>query len=382
MPLGTLYERRFHHHECGAVVHMTDFGHPIKKTVKVKELIMRAPRVLSYFPAASLIALAAGGPALAHHGTSAFDTTQKIELEGTITRYEWANPHVFIWLETRDGQGNAVTWQVEGGPPALLRRAGTTRDLIAVGQHVKVFGNPGREPDRHHALMNSLQTDANEKLTFGQAEATSGIISKREDVPVAAKSLQGTWGSLIDMSVFAKLSVRQLKLTDKGRQAVAAYVEDKTDYGKCLDGIAPGSMLAPDINQIVLGDATIAIGREWDGVIRTVHMGQQSHEGAEPSLQGHSIGHWEADTLVVDTERFTPHPTGISLRVPSGPEKHLVERLKLDADKTHLLYSFVLEDPEYLAEPIVSGDVAWTYRPDLEFAPTACDPEIARLTAQ
>lgn len=343
---------------------------------------MRTRRVLTCVPVTLLLALATIGTASAHHGTAKFDTTQKIELEGTITRYEWVNPHVFIWLETHDEQGTAVTWQVEGGPPALLRRAGVTGDLISVGQHVKVIGHPSRASDRHEALMNALLTETNERLAFGQADATSAIISKHEDVPVAAKSLRGTWASLLDMGVFSKLSVRQLKLTDKGRQAVDAYRENKADYGKCLDGTIPGWMLAPDIKQVVLGDATIMIGREWDGVIRAVHMDQRSHDGAEPSLQGHSIGRWEGDTLVIDTARFTPDPAGISARVPSGPEKHLVEKLKLDADKTHLLYSFVLEDPEYLAEPVVTGDVAWTYRPDLEFAPVACDPDIARLTAE
>src|SRR5687767_9581313 len=129
---------------------------------------MRATRASSFVPAASLLALASGGSALAHHSTSAFDTTSTIELEGTITRYEWANPHVFIWLEARDAQGNALIWQVEGGPPALLRRAGVTRDLITVGQRVKIFGHPGRIPDRHLTLMNSLQTDTDEKLAFGQ----------------------------------------------------------------------------------------------------------------------------------------------------------------------------------------------------------------------
>jgi hypothetical protein len=343
---------------------------------------MRATRASSFAPVGSLIALAAGGTALAHHSNSAFDTTSTIELEGTITRYEWANPHVFIWLETSDAQGNAVIWQVEGGPPALLRRAGVTQDLIAVGQHVKIFGHLGRASDRHMALMNSLQADTDEKLAFGQADAVSRILARPEEVPIAATSLHGIWGSLVDPAVFAKFFVGQLKLTDEGRQALAPVGANRANYGRCLDGIAPGAMLAPEIKQILLRDETITIGREWDGVIRTVHMDQSSHDGAEPSPQGHSIGRWEGDTLVIDTAHFTPHPSGISARLPSSPRKHLVERLKLHADKTHLQYSFELEDPEYLAEPIVGGDVAWTHRPDLEFAPAACDPDIARLTAE
>lgn len=341
-------------------------------------------RVLSFSRRISMIviALTAGGTALAHHSTSAFDTSREVELEGRITRYEWANPHVFLWLETLDEQGTPVTWRVEGGPPALLRRAGIDRDVISVGQYVKVFGHPSRASDRYAALMNSLQTDADQSLPFGQVEATSSIMSKREEAPVAAASVEGTWGPLIDMGMFASLSLARLKLADAGLLAVQAYVRNSSDDGRCLDGIAPGAMIAPDIKRIVLSDSIVTIGREWDGVIRTVHMGVQTHEAAEPSLHGHSIGRWEEETLVVDTARFTPHPTGISLRVPSGPLKRMVERFRLDASKTHLLYSFVLEDPDFLAEPVVSGEMVWTHRPDLDFAPTECDPEIARLTVE
>lgn len=332
----------------------------------------------------SLLLIAAAGAAprvaQAHHTTANFDTTRNIELEGIITRYKWANPHIFIWLEARDEQGNAVTWRVEGGPPALLRRAGITQDLISVGQHVKVSGSPARAADRREVLMNALQTDAKEQLAFGQAEATRRIFAKADEKPVAAGSLQGTWAAPIDMAAINKLAVRQLKLTDKGQQAAAAFVENTENYAKCLEATPPGSMLAPDIKQVELGKTTTTIGLDWDGVIRTVHMDQKSHAGVEPSPHGHSIGHWEGDTLVVDTGRFTPDPAGISRRVPSGSAKHLVERFKLDASGTQLLYSFVLDDPEYLAEPVVSGEVTWTYRPDLTFAPAACDPEVARMT--
>jgi hypothetical protein len=332
----------------------------------------------------SLLLIVAAGAAprmaLAHHTTANFDTMHKIELEGVITRYQWSNPHVFIWLEARDEQGNAVTWRVEAGPPALLRRAGITQDLISVGQHVKVSGSPARAKGRRDVLLSALQNDAKEQLAFGQAEATRRIFARTDEVPVAAGSLQGIWAAPIDMVAINKLAVRQLKLTDKGQRAAAAFVENTENYGKCLETKPPSSMLAPDIKQIELGKTTIRIGLDWDGVIRTVHMDQKSHEGVRPSSQGHSIGHWEGDTLVVDTSRFTPDSAGISRLVPSSSEKHLVERFKLDASGTNLLYSFILDDPEYLVEPVVSGEVGWTHRPDLKFAPVVCDPVLARMT--
>lgn len=305
---------------------------------------MSATRTYALRSTAASIALAVGATALAHHSTAAFDTASTIELEGAITRYEWANPHVLLWLETRDAEGNAVAWQVEGGPPALLRRGGVTRELIAVGQQVRIAGHPGRTRDRHVALMNSFATGSDEKLAFGQAEAASRIVSGEARAPVPATSLQGVWGSPIDVAAFARFSAGRLELTDKGRQAPAPSSAIGTDNGTCVDGVAPTAMLAPEIKQILIGDDTITIGREWDGVIRTAHMDRSSHEGVEPSVQGHSIGRWEGDTLVIDTARFTPQPSGISARLPSSARKHLV-RLRLDADGTHLLYSFVLEDP-------------------------------------
>lgn len=68
---------------------------------------------------------------------------------------------------------------------------------------------------------------------------------------------------------------------------------------------------------------------------------------------GHSIGHWEGDTLVVDTANFDDHRSPYRIGVPSGGQKHVVERFRLTEDGTHIDLEFVLDDPEYLAEPMV-----------------------------
>ena len=63
--------------------------------------------------------------------------------------------------------------------------------------------------------------------------------------------------------------------------------------------------------------------------------------------------------------------------MPSGTQKHLVERFGLSADRTTLTYSFTLEDPEYLAAAF-EGSAVWDHRPDLQYTAEPCDLENAR----
>jgi len=114
-----------------------------------------------------------------------------------------------------------------------------------------------------------------------------------------------------------------------------------------------------------------------DGAERTVHLDVASHDGAEPSLQGHSIGHWDGRALVVDTARFIEHRNGTAWSLPSSSRKHLTERFELATDGESLTYSFVLEDPEYLTRPL-AADAKWVYRPDLAYHAEPCDPANAR----
>ena len=106
-------------------------------------------------------------------------------------------------------------------------------------------------------------------------------------------------------------------------------------------------------------------------------MNVDSHDGAERTHQGHSIGWWENDTLVGVTTHFSGHRSGNARGVPSGSQKHLIERFELTPERTGLSYSFFLEDSEHLTAP-VSGEVRSAYRPDIAFNPVACDPENAR----
>jgi len=105
--------------------------------------------------------------------------------------------------------------------------------------------------------------------------------------------------------------------------------------------------------------------------------GAHAGEG-ERTLQGHPIGWWEGETLVVDTVGFADHwsPYGSGTGNPSGAEKHVVERYALSDDGSRIVIEFRLDDPEYLAEPF-TGTLSWYYAPHFDMLGFACDPEVS-----
>ena len=89
--------------------------------------------------------LTAAVPALAHHSLFAvFDEGQTVTLKGMVSKVEWVNPHVYLYLEVPDSAGKVTTWSVETFPPSTLRRAGLTREKLGLGQNITLLGYKAR----------------------------------------------------------------------------------------------------------------------------------------------------------------------------------------------------------------------------------------------
>src|SRR4051812_23289822 len=103
-----------------------------------------ARRALAWATAAALL-LGAAGPAGAHHSFAMFDNDHQAKLEGTVTHFQWTNPHVYIELETLAADGAAKKWTIECANPGILNRVGWKFNMIKVGDKLKTVVAPLRD---------------------------------------------------------------------------------------------------------------------------------------------------------------------------------------------------------------------------------------------
>jgi hypothetical protein len=90
--------------------------------------------------------LAAAVPMLAHHSFSAeFDSSKPITLKGNVTKIDWLNPHIWIYLDVKDDAGKVAHWQCEGGPPNTLTRNGWTKNDLKSGDAVTISGTLAKD---------------------------------------------------------------------------------------------------------------------------------------------------------------------------------------------------------------------------------------------
>jgi len=308
----------------------------------------------------------------AHHSRAAFDTTVEVTIVGVVRSVTWANPHVYFTLEIAGPDGQPMMQQVEVGPLSSLGPLGLNRQAIVSGERITVRANPHRRGAGHSVVGLDLTTSDGTIYPLH-------VFGRAPPPPPAQKagSLAGRWVPLTAGWLSLVQGARTWPLTEVGRQGVADTASQQVSQAECSPWPAPLLMGLPVLRTIDVRPDVVTLSFDWMNGERTVHMNQSEHpEDLEPSRQGHSIGGWEGETLVIDTVGFTPHREGVGFGIPSGERKHLTERLTLSEDGTRVTYEFTVEDPLSLTQP-VTRSVQWNYRPDLEPSAQQCDPEIA-----
>lgn len=99
------------------------------------------------FPAAVvLLLLSLTGSAYAHHGfVSWFDMSRAVTVKGTVTSFDWTNPHSYIYFDVKDEKGAVQKWSAELGAVAMLARAGWKKDTVKPGDEITLIGNPAKD---------------------------------------------------------------------------------------------------------------------------------------------------------------------------------------------------------------------------------------------
>ena len=320
--------------------------------------------------------LCVAGAADAHHSRALYDMTTEVVIEGTVAELEWRNPHISMTVATTGADGAPLRQEIEVMSVSEARALGLRQEAIAPGTHVVVRAHPGRSGPGARAVGLDVRTSTGTLLPLN----TDANLSAAPAVTAQAEGLAGRWAPSVGDFYAAFNAMMNWPFTDAARASLEpAFREPSALLGICVD--YPPLLLSvfPDLREIEIGDTTIVMRFEAQGqnVVRVVHLDQTEHPaGVAPSLLGHSIGRWEGQTLIIDSVAFSPHPVGVMLGVPSGPDKHLIERLTLTEDRRHLKYDVTIEDPAGLTAPGTTS-VQWDYRPDLAPSGVACDPEAA-----
>ena len=310
-------------------------------------------------------------PVLAHHSEAGFDTDRVVAFVGTVIEYSWRNPHVYIDVEDPNSLNGEMIWEIETGATPIMRRSGWAPNSLTAGDVISIRAHPERGTDRNYALFVSLEKENGDILS-----QTSGD----PQVIAVATTLEGTWKGFGPSLEPFRRAFNQIPLTEIGLDAKEAYnFYEDAPAAMCVAPSSPHIISTGlYVTEIELMEDRVVFHNEFFDAERIVYMDGRGHATEqERSTQGHSIGWWEDDVLVVDTTHFSDHRIGNGTGVPSGPQKHLIERYQLSEDRTRLVIEVTLTDPEYLSEPF-AGTLEWRYTPEFELFRYDCDFEVSR----
>lgn len=340
----------------------------------------------------------------AHHGFGRFDRSREIEVEGTLTRLDFVNPHSYVYFDVVQDDGSILEMGCEMRAATVLRRSGWSPDLFVEGVQVEVYGRPHRDDPTSCYVETLALGDAPALERYEQlsaAPAQEGSRNRAARLSSGEPNLNGDWAQeqyllanlpeggaqLVPKSMVADIEAgrippaeapnsgwgaRPVTLTDAG----LAAQEDLRQRSPAEDpnfNCSPTSILHDwvfdgPINRITQTSDTITIeyGR---GLTRTIHMDMEAHPASiEASIAGHSIGRWDGDTLIVDTVGF--EPGAVARGVPHSNQLHVVERFTLEPESLVLHREFAAEDPLFFSTSYVGNDQVLPA--DAEFAIDEC----------
>lgn len=320
--------------------------------------------------------------ASAHHSFAPhFDAAQPVDLTGVVTRFEQRNPHAYLHLRATDADGRVQEWRCESHGVTQLSRNGLPPELLAEGAELRITGS------RHRRAQNECFFDM-VYLPDGRAISVNGPRGAQTQAVSQLAQRDSIFGVWMLEPANRPTSGPQFMmdfLTEAGKAAVATYDPFTMDPTYRCEPVAirrgwfaPGTPMA--IRQE--GD-DIIIQHEWMDIERRVHMNVAATPAyVEPAILGWSRGHWEGDTLVVETDRYRPGVLNQFVEVAGEPMRGLlhsaelrtVERIRFDAAANRVQLSIEHYDPLFFTRDFPLSEAR--YAPsDLEIKPFGCIPE-------
>ena len=119
-----------------------------------------------------MIALLLAG--LLHHSFAMFDTTKQVTLVGTVTAFEWTNPHCYFYIDVKDeASGRNDNWALELGNPNALLRNGWTPKSVKIGDEVTIEGTRAKDGSLLGNARSMILTSTGQRLFAGSSQTTN-----------------------------------------------------------------------------------------------------------------------------------------------------------------------------------------------------------------
>ncbi len=353
-----------------------------------------------------LLVLFASLPASSHHSNSAYQVDEIITLTGTVGEWRWSNPHTWLFLIVEDENGEQQEWVIEGRPPGILARAGWDPAVLRAGETVMVHASPskdgspvgiisrvtkadgtilGNAPDFAADAQNLPTVSSGATPDFSgvyyplRRGAPGGAVPSPTEQPDGPPPPPTRTGPTADGSEGRrpsdpKLTPEYLAQWEIIAESLTGGSYEFDNIANCLPPGMPAMMNMGYGMEVMQNEETITFLGEHQDALRRVYLdGRQPTERIlnDPTYAGYSTGHWEGDTLVVETVALTTN-SYITGKTPHSDKMTVHERIRFTEPGT-LEDRITVYDPEALTEP---WEVVFTYRratyPNDELREFAC----------
>jgi hypothetical protein len=239
--------------------------------------------------------------------------------------------------------------------------------MFAPGTKIIIDGVPARR-EPYGCYVNTIAFDDGTVVErYEQLEsADTGNVEREARRANGNPNFAGTWAAAqrlpteADVRTTAQRGRRgqRYQQSDAGTAASAGYEREDNPRFHCeATNILFDWTFDQHINQIDQDENSIKLTYGFMDIVRTIHLDQDAHpDDITPSRAGHSIGHWDGDTLVVDTVGFSEGYLDTRAGAKHSTELRIVERFALSEDRKSLNRDYVGNDSVYLTAPFEGRD--------------------------
>jgi len=334
----------------------------------------------------AIVAIAIPQTSLAHHSHASLNIEDVRLYQGVVSKYSWRAPHVFLRVNVVTEDGSVKEYMVEALNPPAMKALGWSKETFKPGDLITWEGPHDKDPDRPYAGINWAETPGGDRLLAGATDfrkARQNIAASIANVPVEPVMAIGT-GSWTRISADGsphrpiRKPATDWPLTEAAEAAMQNWSEDENPMNNCVYAGPPRNIVSlSNFKWSRPDDDKIIIDRDmWDEV-RVIHLSDAAPRG-EPSSFGYSVGRFEGDELIVETDNFIDEPWGMYTGIDSTAQKKLTERYWLSDDGLRLNVRFTVQDPGVLTAPYTYTH-QWKRVPDRDLVKAPCSLESAWL---